>query len=195
MSEVWVAAFAALWVVVLFMMFLLAGALRQIGILELRLGEDPGALITAKGLDRGSPAPDIAGQDAESGDQLRLSQFPSKARVLVFLSTTCLSCEQLVPHLNEVARTRGAEFDWLVICQGSRDECRAFRTTTKLQLQVLVDESRQAESDYDVALTPFAYLLDWEGRVVIRGVVNNWQQLESLLEQEGTLEPSGATSA
>ncbi len=34
------------------------------------------------------------------------------------------------------------------------------------------------------------YLLDWQGRVMIRGVVNNWTQLESMLDQEGTLEPA-----
>jgi hypothetical protein len=39
-----------------------------------------------------------------------------------------------------------------------------------------------------VTLTPFAYLLDHERNVVIRGIANDWRQLESLLEQEGTLQ-------
>lgn len=40
-----------LWIVVLVMAFLLLGSLRQIGLLQLRLGDDPGALITRSGLD------------------------------------------------------------------------------------------------------------------------------------------------
>ena len=39
-----------------------------------------------------------------------------------------------------------------------------------------------------MTLTPFAYLLDHERNVVIRGIANDWRQLESLLEQEGTLQ-------
>ena len=53
---------------------------------------------------------------------------------------------------------------------------------------MVVDTNGQIEKDYMVTLTPFAYLLDHEGRVVIRGVANDWRQLESLLDQEGTLQ-------
>jgi hypothetical protein len=53
---------------------------------------------------------------------------------------------------------------------------------------MVVDTTGQIEKDYLVTLTPFAYLIDHEGRVVIRGIANDWRQLESLLEQEGTLQ-------
>lgn len=42
MNELWVASLVALWVLTLFLAFLLAGALRQIGIIQIRLGADPG---------------------------------------------------------------------------------------------------------------------------------------------------------
>lgn len=41
-----------------------------------------------------------------------------------------------------------------------------------------------------MSVTPFMYLLDHEGRVVIRGVANNWPQIEALLEEEGSLQLS-----
>ena len=53
---------------------------------------------------------------------------------------------------------------------------------------MVVDTNGQIEKDYLVTLTPFAYLLDHERNVVIRGIANDWRQLESLLEQEGTLQ-------
>ena len=59
MSEVWAASIIVLWVLVLFLAFLLMGALRQLGLLQLRLGNDPGALVTRSGLDRGTLAPDF----------------------------------------------------------------------------------------------------------------------------------------
>ena len=54
MSGVWLASYVVLWLVVLVLAFLLAGALRQLGLLQLRLGDDPGALITDTGLKRGT---------------------------------------------------------------------------------------------------------------------------------------------
>jgi hypothetical protein len=57
-----------------------------------------------------------------------------------------------------------------------------------LEVPMVVDTNGQVETDYAVSLTPFAYLIDHEGKVVIRGLANDWRQLESLLEQEGTLQ-------
>ena len=58
----------------------------------------------------------------------------------------------------------------------------------RLEAPMVVDTNGQIEKDYLVTLTPFAYLLDHERNVVIRGIANDWRQLESLLEQEGTLQ-------
>ena len=188
MSGVWLASYIVLWVVVLLLAFLLAGALRQLGLLQLRLGDDPGALITDTGLERGAQVPDFTGLDAESGQLVSLSDLPAVPRMVVFASPGCLSCRELIPGLNEVRKTRGGEFDFLVVCRGDLESCQAFGRMNRLEAPMVVDTTGQIEKDYLVALTPFAYLIDHEGRVVIRGVANDWRQLESLLEQEGTLQ-------
>ena len=187
MSGVWLASYIVLWVVVLLLAFLLAGALRQLGLLQLRLGDDPGALITDSGLERGSQAPNFTALDAESGEVVRLSDLPAVPRMLVFASPGCLSCRELIPGLNEVRQTRG-EYDFLVVCRGDLESCQAFGRMNRLEAPMVVDTTGQIEKDYLVSLTPFAYLIDHEGRVVIRGIANDWRQLESLLEQEGTLQ-------
>jgi methylamine dehydrogenase accessory protein MauD len=187
MSGVWLASFIVLWVLVLLMAFLLAGALRQLGLLQLRLGDDPGALITDSGLERGAHAPDFTGLDAESGELVSLSDLPAVPRLLVFASPGCLSCRELMPGLNEVRKTRG-DYDFLVVCRGDLESCQAFARMNRLEAPMVVDTTGQIERDYLVTLTPFAYLVDHEGRVVIRGIANDWRQLESLLEQEGTLQ-------
>jgi hypothetical protein len=58
----------------------------------------------------------------------------------------------------------------------------------QLEARLLIDETGDAEAAFGIEMTPFTYLLDFQGRVVIRGVANDWRQLESLLNQEGTLE-------
>jgi methylamine dehydrogenase accessory protein MauD len=188
MSGVWLASYVVLWVLVLIMGFLLAGALRQLGLVQLRLGDDPGALITDMGLERGTLAPDFTALEAGTGEGLSLSSLPNRPRLLVFLSTSCLSCRELVPGLNEVRATRAREYDFLVVCRGDVESCRSFARMNRLHAPMVIDESGQVEKDYEVTVTPFAYLLDHERRVVIRGIANDWRQLESLLEQEGTLQ-------
>jgi methylamine dehydrogenase accessory protein MauD len=188
MSGVWLASYVVLWLLVLVMGFLLAGALRQLGLIQLRLGDDPGALITDSGLERGTRAPDFTALDAGTGGSLTLSDLPVRPRLLIFVSPSCLSCRELIPGLNEVQATRGREFDFLAICRGDLESCRSFARMNRLHAPMVVDTNGQIEKDFEVQLTPFAYLLDYEGRVVIRGLANDWRQLESLLEQEGTLQ-------
>jgi methylamine dehydrogenase accessory protein MauD len=188
MSGVWLASYLVLWLVVLVLAFLLAGSLRQLGLMQLRLGDDPGALITDSGLERGAQAPEFVAADSETGEAVALSSLPAVPRLLVFASPGCLSCRELIPGLNEVRKTRGGEFDFLVVCRGDIESCRGFGRMNRLEAPMVVDTNGQIEKDYMVTLTPFAYVLDHEGRVVIRGVANDWRQLESLLEQEGTLQ-------
>jgi methylamine dehydrogenase accessory protein MauD len=187
-SGVWLASYVVLWMLVLVMGFLLAGALRQLGLIQLRLGDDPGALITDMGLERGTLAPDFNALDAGTGAAIAFSDLPARARLLVFVSPSCLSCRELVPGLNEVQATRGREFDFVAICRGDLESCRAFARMNRLHAPMLVDTNGQVEKDFEVSLTPFAYLLDHERKVVIRGIANDWRQLESLLDQEGTLQ-------
>jgi methylamine dehydrogenase accessory protein MauD len=188
--EIWIASVVVLWLVVIVMGFLLAGALRQLGLIALRLGDDPGALITVGGLNRGEHAPDFEAVDVELGTLVTLSHLPQRARVLVFITPSCLACRQLAPALNELVDTRGKEFEFLAICSGDLPSCRAFRRTNEIAIPVLNDPTGDIERAYGVPATPFIYVLDYTSRVLIRGVANNWIQLEALFDQEGTLEPT-----
>lgn len=190
MPELWAVSIVVLWIVVSAMAFLLAGALRQLGLIALRLGDDPGALITDAGLDRGSLLPEVAAIDSESGELRQVSDlFGPRHRMMVFLAPTCLSCRQLVGHLNEVMATHSGEYDFLTICRGDLESCRGFKRVNRLDGDMLVDTTGEVNSGFDVRFTPFAYVIDSQNRVLIRGVVNDWRQLESLLNQEGTLQP------
>lgn len=190
MNEVWIASLAALWVLTLFLAFLLVGALRQIGIIQIRLGADPGALITRSGLERGSIAPDFVLVNVRTQQRVHLSSLPKRPTVLVFISTSCSACVSLVPHLNEVLATRGDDFEFVAICRGSMDACRALLSDTGLRAQLLHDAGGTTEMAYGVTLTPFTFVLDADRRVLVRGIANSWAQLESLLDQEGSLEPN-----
>src|SRR5215216_8174095 len=85
MAGAWAASIIALWVFMLFVAVLLVGALRQIGLINLRLGPEQGALlITNDGLDRGHLAPDFRAVDAKSDEFVHLHDLPGVRRVIAF---------------------------------------------------------------------------------------------------------------
>ncbi len=104
MNELWLASYLLLWVVVAGLSFIVMGLLRQLGLIQLRLGPDPGVLITQEGLERGTLAPEFAALDVVNKQQVRLSDLKSQRVLAVFLTPTCIACRQLMPHLKEIAR-------------------------------------------------------------------------------------------
>lgn len=187
MSNVWITSLIVLWVLVLVLAFLLAGALRQLGLMRLRMGDDPGALITDQGLPRGSLVPVLEAIDATSGDQSVIAPNGTKTRLLVLLSTGCMACRQLAPHLNEVAKTH-PEVEVLPMVSGDLETSRQFIRATHLKLRTLIDTSVSAPAKLGVSASPFTFVIDTRGHVLARGVANDWRGLESLIAEEGTLQ-------
>src|SRR6266496_5230912 len=98
-----------------------------------RSGDDPGALITDSGLERGVQAPEFVAAHSETEEPVSLYELPPVPRLLVFASPGCLSCRELIPGLNEVRKTRSGEFDFLVICRGDIESCRSFGRMNRLE--------------------------------------------------------------
>lgn len=187
MTGIWVAAFFALWAVVVALAVVSVGLVRQLGMVHMRLGVDPGALITREGLPRGTEAPDFEAVDLGSLQRIRLSAYRGRRVALIFLSTGCLACRELVPHLNRMARDRAGEVDFLAVCAGTDNACREFTRSLKLETKILLDPTGAIGEKYGVAFNPFTFLIDQNGVILTRGVVNTWSQVEALLNEEGTV--------
>ena len=190
MSPFWEASVVMLWIVVGVVVFLLLGTMRQLGLLLQRLGDAPGPLITPGGLAAGTEAPDYLGKDLD-GNDLRLSDVAADGArtLLVFLSTSCSACLALVPHLREVASTR-RDVHLVVVCAGETHPCHEFLSANRVLGRHAVDSTGVVQANYDVQYTPFAFVIDGDRRVVIRGVANDWTQLEGLLLEMGTPQSS-----
>src|SRR5579872_844581 len=139
MPTLWAAAFVVLWVIVAALAFMVVGLLRQLGLIHLRLGVDPGVLLTDEGLERGTPAPDFAANEATSGKILSLKDFRGRRLALIFLTTGCLACRELIPHLNKVARDEVGRVEFLTVCFGTASGCREFSTRFRVGPKVLID--------------------------------------------------------
>ncbi len=112
-----------------------------------------------------------------------------RPRAIVFLSTGCLACRQLAQHLHEVARTQPS-FDYLVVISGDIATATQLANGSGLAKRITtwVDVGGVAAHSYQVAYTPFTYVVDEDSHVLIRGVANDWRGFESLLNEEGTLQ-------
>jgi methylamine dehydrogenase accessory protein MauD len=171
-------AIVVLWVVVLCLGITVFALARQIGILYERIAP-MGALMLDDGPKVGeqSPSFDLATLD---GGRIKIGATSTHGELVFFLSPTCPVCKKLIPILRSM---REKEKHWLtVILASDGDELRQkkFYETTKLQdfPYVLSNDLGMA---FKVAKLPYAVLIDEAGIVRSKGLINNREQLESLL--------------
>jgi len=153
---------------------------RQVGILYERM-MPAGALMIDKGPAVGSVAPmfelvDIAQRPVKVGG------LSAKRRntLVFFLSPTCPVCKKFLPVLPS-PQARGGAPDIVLASDGDIDEHAAFYRKTGLSQYPYV-LSQELGLSYAIGKLPYAVLLDDEGKVRAKGLVNTREHLESLFE-------------
>ena len=182
-----VAAMVAELIVLVVFGVLLLGALREIGILRLRLGEHPGGLITDDGLPLGTSVPNVSLAPLDGTVPVPLMNFDRRQIVAAFLGPNCQSCAELVPHLDEIAATH-TDHRVVPILLSSPQEALGFIGKYRLKTRAFLMDFSDATKIFNIPATPFIYILDDTGKVQNRGVANEWLGLESLMHLEGTLQ-------
>ena len=172
---------AVLWVVVIALSVALLAVVRQLGVLHERIAP-VGALMLAKGLKVGDSAPQIAVQDLEGRSiTVGAARTDERAALIMFVSPTCPVCKALLPALKS---SLAAERDWLDIILASDGEIasqREFVLAHRLGGFPYVVSAPLGIS-YQVSRLPFAVLIDAQGVLRARGIVNSREHLESLFE-------------
>jgi len=170
-----------LWVLVLILAAMVFALVRQIGILYERVAP-AGALMTGSGLKTGEKIPVF---DLESLDgraiQIGGKNSNGKSMLLFFLSPTCPVCKTLIPTL---AAMRKSEASWLEIIfasDGDEKKHRQWLRENKLESWPYI-LSEQLGMTMQVAKLPFAALIDENGILCARGLVNTREHIESLFE-------------
>ena len=167
-----------LWIALIALGFVVMALTRQIGLLHERLAR-VGALAQQRGPEVGEAAPrfdlqDLAGENLAVGAPL-----PGVRTLLFFLSPTCPVCETLLPTLLRVARDEAPGLRLILASDGEPEEHRAFRAEKGLEDHPYV-LSRELGVAFAVAKLPTAILIDAEGIVRAKGMVNTREHLESL---------------
>lgn len=171
-----------LWLGVLALAGVVLALTRQIGLLHERLGP-VGALVNASGPAVGDPAPRLHLSDL-SGRALQVGgEQPGVRTLLFFLSPSCPVCETLLPTLRRVVAQEGPGLRLVLASDGEPEEHRAFRREQGLD-DALYVLSTELGLRFAVDRLPSAVLIDEDGVVRARGLVNTREHLESLFEAQ-----------
>ena len=172
-----------LWLVVVLVAFLLLGTLRSQALLRWRLEQLEATTprhVGRDGLKRGKQAPDFTLPSA-AGKEVALRDFAGRKVLLVFTQAGCSPCGAIVPELNQL----DGMVQVLAVNNGDAETTRAWAAEAKAGFPVLVQERFSVAKQYQVFATPFAFLIDEQGVIRSKGIINNQQHLGFVLSGAG----------
>jgi methylamine dehydrogenase accessory protein MauD len=150
---------------------------RQVGILHERVAP-VGAMINDSGPKVGELSP-VFNLDSLTGGKVILGQPSGKHSLVFFLSPTCPICKKLLPALKSIQKSEAGWLSVVLASDGDQPRHEQLIATQKLE-QFPYVLSEHLGVTYRVARLPFAVLLDEQGVVRAKGLVNSREQLESL---------------
>jgi len=167
-----------LWIVVTMLALTVLALARQIGVLHERVAP-AGALLNGTGPGVGEPSPKLEVQ-ALAGNAVTVggSLAAGRALLMLFVSPTCPICKVLIPVAQDFSKTERLEV--LFVGDGDAEEQK------KLVARFGIDAGRFVNGPeiglaYRVDKLPYAVLLDNEGLISAKGLVNSREHLESLI--------------
>jgi methylamine dehydrogenase accessory protein MauD len=107
----------------------------------------------------------------------------ARSRLLLFVSPSCPVCKKLLPIARSFASAERLEI--VLIGDGEPAEQRALIEQFRLQ-QLPYVNSPQAGMAFQVGKLPYAVLIDAQGVIRAKGLVNHREHLESLMVAEET---------
>jgi methylamine dehydrogenase accessory protein MauD len=173
-----VVALALAWVAIVALTLTVLALARQIGVLHERISPI-GALTMEAGPKSGQPAPLFDLPDIAAPRRIRIGGATGRTQMLFFLSTTCPVCKKLLPILRMIAADERRTTDIILASDGDTEEHLAFLRREKLGFPYVL--SAELGLTYRISRLPYAVVIAPDGLLAAKGLVNNREQIESLL--------------
>jgi methylamine dehydrogenase accessory protein MauD len=183
------------WAAVLFLAFLVVGALRALALLRWQLDQLQATTPTRKGrggLMVGAKAP-LFTLPSVAGSEVSLADYAGRSLFLVFVQTGCGPCHAVVPDLNRLQQS--GKYQVLVVNNGERQAVEKWTAEVHADFPVLIQDKWSVSKRYEVLATPFAFLVDQEGVIASKGFVSNKQYMGFVLERRSAGARSDAGEA
>ena len=174
-----------LWIVVVILALTVLALVRQIGVLHERVAP-LGALSTKNAVEVGQAAPqfdviDLAGRPLHIGGR----SPDGRSQLLLFVSPSCPMCKKLLPVARSFARSERRGVALLLMGDGDRPSHEALIAEHRLQ-DVPFALAPIVGINLGIGKLPQAVLIDPEGVIRSKGIVNSREHLESLLIAQET---------
>ena len=167
-----------LWLAVLVLGLLLWALSRQVGVLFERVAP-MGALVTDAGPAVGSASPSFALSGLQS-ESVAIGGTQPLPILVFFLAPTCPVCKKLIPVLKALLRDEGRRLQIVLASDGAALDHLGFVRQYGLEAMPYV-LSTELGMGFRVSRLPYAVLLDTQGVVAAKGLINSREQLDSLL--------------
>lgn len=161
--------------------FLVFGLARQVGILHERVAP-MGALASDHGPSVGEMAPSMS-LTTLAGTPVEIGGAQGRSLLLLFIAADCPVCKKLLPIAGSFSQAERLEI--LLVGDGEPAQLQSMARANGVSHLPLVNSARVGLS-FHVGKLPYAVLVDDEGVVRAKGLVNNREHLESLIVAEET---------
>jgi len=156
---------------------------RQVGVLHERIAP-MGAMTSDQGPEVGERAPPVSVLTLEGGRiEIGGPSAGARSRLLLFVSPSCPVCKKLLPIARSFASAERLEV--VLVGDGEPAEQRAMIEQFRLEHLPYVN-SPQLGIAFQVGKLPYAVLIDAQGVIRAKGLVNHREHLESLIVAEQT---------
>ena len=155
-----------LWCLNIALLFVVFALARQIGVLSERVA--PAGALTPKNGPKIGEALDPIGVETLAGERMEIGGVRDKLLLTLFVSPTCPICRSLVPAAKSLARREGMQ---LVFASDGDTPEKHQRYAQDLELSPYV-LSQPLGLAMGVSQLPFAALIDTQGVLVAKGLVN-----------------------
>jgi methylamine dehydrogenase accessory protein MauD len=183
MSEILPYVLALHTVLLLVLGVMVFGLTRQIGILHERVAP-MGAMVNDHGPEVGEMAPTLRTRSiANEAVQIGGPSAAGRTMLVLFVSPTCPVCKKLLP----IARSFSERENFQVVLVGDGDPEDQQRMIREQRLEALSYViGPEIGMAFQVGKLPYAVLIDREGVIRAKGLVNSREHLESLAVAEET---------
>jgi methylamine dehydrogenase accessory protein MauD len=179
MDRFWFASHIALWVVVLIQGLVLIALLRQIGLLHLRL-QPTGARTTNVGPEIGESLPRTQVEDI-FGRRIEIAE-PGRPQLLLFVAPDCDVCGELMLAVKTIARREANRLGFVVLTSSEDKDLNTSYVKRHGLHSIPYVASSTVVARLGVFGFPYAMLIDGNGIVRSKGIVNHIEHLESIIE-------------
>jgi len=151
---------------------------RQVGVLFERIAP-MGALVNDSGPKIGQPSPQFQLASLTGPEAVTIGPRAGRSTLVFFLSPTCPVCKKLLPILKSARTGEAGWLDIVLASDGAEEKLTRFIDTAELGAFPFVN-STELGLAYRVSRLPFAVLLDADGTIRSKGLINSREQLDSL---------------